>query len=82
MPSSHFYDLLASFGTPLGDGAVDRRLRSKSEAAVGISGRGFDRLVLRRNIFEFMKLSLKPLKSGRTRFPHISVNVVRGRTAV
>jgi hypothetical protein len=42
VPSSHFYDLLASFGDVSGDGAADRRVRSKSEAAVGISGRGFD----------------------------------------
>jgi hypothetical protein len=48
VPSSHFYDLLASFGDASGDGAADRRVRSKSEAAVGISGRGFDRLILRK----------------------------------
>ena len=50
VPSSHFYDLLASFGDASGDGAADRRVRSKSEAAVGISGRIFDRLVLTKNI--------------------------------
>jgi hypothetical protein len=50
VPSSHFYDLLASFGDACGDGAADRRVHSKSEAAVGISGKGFDRLVLRKNI--------------------------------
>lgn len=42
VPSSHFHDLIASFGDASGDGATDRRVLSKLEAAVGISGRGFD----------------------------------------
>jgi hypothetical protein len=48
VPSSHFHDLLASFGDASGDGAADRRVRSNSEAAAGISGRHFDRLILRK----------------------------------
>ena len=32
------------WGTPLGAGAADRRVRSDSEAAAGRSGRDFDRL--------------------------------------
>jgi hypothetical protein len=48
VPSSHFYDLLASFGDASGDGAADRLVRSNSEAAAGISGRDFDRLILRK----------------------------------
>ncbi|CAP87115.1 hypothetical protein PCH_Pc24g02070 [Penicillium rubens Wisconsin 54-1255] len=43
-------DPTASFGDASGDGAAVRRVRSTSEAAVGISGRGFDRLILRKNI--------------------------------
>jgi hypothetical protein len=48
VPSSHFHDLLASFGDASGDGAADRRVRSTQEAAVGISGGGSDRLILRK----------------------------------
>ena len=48
VPSSHFHDLLASFGDASGDGAADRRVRSNSEAAAGISGRDSDRLILRK----------------------------------
>ena len=48
VPSSHFHDLLASFGDASGDGAADRRVRSTQEAAVGISGRGSGRLILRK----------------------------------
>ena len=48
VPSSHFHDLLTLFGDASGDGAADRRVRSNSEAAAGISGRDFDRLILRK----------------------------------
>jgi hypothetical protein len=48
VPSSHFHDLLTSFGDASGDGAADRRVRSNSEAAAGISGRDSDRLILRK----------------------------------
>ena len=45
VPSSHFHDLLASFGDASGDGAADRRVRSTREAAVVISRGGPDGLI-------------------------------------
>lgn len=48
VPLSHFYDLLISFRDASRDRAADRCMCSNSEAAVGISRRDFDRLILRK----------------------------------
>lgn len=50
VPSSYFYDLLALFRDASRDRAANYRMRSKLEAAVGLSRRGFDRLIPRKNI--------------------------------